>query len=45
VQRTDGRPNLRTPYVADFSFDIQRAITNNISLDIGYVGNHGHEAG
>jgi hypothetical protein len=34
-------PNLRTPYVADFSFDIQRAITNNISLDIGYVGNHG----
>ena len=34
-------PNLRTPYVIDYSFDIQRAITNNVSLDIGYVGNHG----
>ena len=34
-------PNLRTPYVTDFSVDIQRAITNNISLDVGYVGNHG----
>jgi hypothetical protein len=34
-------PNLRTPYVTDFSLDIQRAITNNISLDVGYVGNHG----
>ena len=35
------QPNLRTPYVADFSFDIQQAITHNVSLDIGYVGNHG----
>jgi hypothetical protein len=34
-------PDLRTPYVADFSLDIQQAITHNVSLDIGYVGNHG----
>ena len=34
-------PNLRTPYVTDYSVDIQRAITNNISLNVGYVGNHG----
>ncbi len=34
-------PNLRSPYVADFSLDLQQAITHNVSLDIGYVGNHG----
>ncbi len=34
-------PNLRTPYVINYSLDIQKAITNNVSLDIGYVGNHG----
>lgn len=34
-------PNLRTPYVSNWSLDIQRAITDNLSLDIGYVGNHG----
>jgi hypothetical protein len=34
-------PHLRTPYVSDFSFDIQQAITHNVSLDIGYVGNAG----
>ena len=34
-------PNLRTPYVSNWNLDIQRAITNNLSVDIGYVGNHG----
>jgi hypothetical protein len=34
-------PNLRTPYVSNWSLGIQRAITNNISLDVSYVGNHG----
>ena len=34
-------PNIRTPYVENWSFGIQRAITNNLSLDIVYVGNHG----
>ena len=34
-------PNLRTPYVNNWNLDIQRAITNNLSIDVGYVGNHG----
>jgi hypothetical protein len=34
-------PNLRTPYVDNWNLDIQRAITNNLSIDVGYVGNHG----
>ena len=33
--------NLKTPYVENWNLDIQRAITNNLSLDVGYVGNHG----
>jgi hypothetical protein len=33
--------NLRSPYVANWTLDIQRAITNNFSLEVGYVGNHG----
>ncbi len=36
-------PHLRTPYVYEYSLGIQRAITNNISLDIGYVGNMGRK--
>jgi Carboxypeptidase regulatory-like domain/TonB dependent receptor len=34
-------PNIRAPYVDNWNLDIQRAITNNLSIDIGYVGNHG----
>ena len=34
-------PNLRTPYVNNWNIDIQHAITNNLSIDVGYVGNHG----
>ena len=45
---SDGNPcvipavdrNLRNPYVSMWSFDVQRAITDNISLEVGYVGNH-----
>jgi hypothetical protein len=33
--------DLRTPYVGTWNLDIQHAITNNLSIDIGYVGNHG----
>jgi hypothetical protein len=33
--------NIRTPYVSNWNLDIQHAITNNLSIDIGYVGNHG----
>jgi hypothetical protein len=32
--------NLRTPYVTSWNFGIQRAITNNLSLDVAYLGNH-----
>jgi hypothetical protein len=34
-------PNIRTPYVSNWNLDIQHAITNNLSIDVGYVGNHG----
>ena len=34
-------PNIRTPYVNSWNLDLQRAITNNLSVDIAYVGNHG----
>ena len=33
--------NLRIPYVTNWTLDIQRALTNNLSLDVAYVGNHG----
>ncbi len=33
-------PNLETPMVINWNLDIQRAITNNLSIDVGYVGNH-----
>ena len=34
-------PKLRTPYVETWNLDLQHALGNNLSLDIGYVGNHG----
>ncbi len=33
--------NLKVPYVTSWSLGIQRAITNNLSLQVDYVGNHG----
>ena len=33
--------NLHTPYVTNWNLDIQHAFTPNLSLDLGYVGNHG----
>ena len=32
--------NLKSPYVVKWSFDIQQAITKDLSLDVAYVGNH-----
>lgn len=32
--------NLRTPYVSTWNIDVQRAITNSLSVDVAYVGNH-----
>jgi hypothetical protein len=34
-------PNLRTPYISTWTLTVQRAITNNLSLEVAYVGNHG----
>jgi hypothetical protein len=34
-------PNLKTPYIVNYNFDVQHAITSNLSLQVGYVGNHG----
>jgi len=34
-------PNLRTPYVASWNFNIQQQVTNSTVLQIGYVSNHG----
>jgi hypothetical protein len=31
--------NMRAPYVAKWNLDIQRAITNDLTLDVAYVGN------
>jgi len=33
--------DLRTPYVASWMADLQQSITNNLSLDVAYVGNRG----
>jgi hypothetical protein len=33
--------NLRTPYISTWILTIQRAITNDLSLEVAYVGNHG----
>ena len=38
-------PNFRQPYSGQWNLDIQRAITNSLTLDLAYVGVHGvHEA-
>jgi hypothetical protein len=33
--------NLRTPYISTWTLGIQRMLTNNTSLEVAYVGNHG----
>ena len=34
-------PNFKQPYSVQWNLDIQRAITNALTLDVAYVGNHG----
>jgi hypothetical protein len=34
-------PNLRSPFVTTWTAEIQRSITNDLSLEVGYVGDHG----
>src|SRR5215471_11728387 len=33
-------PNLRTPYVQQWSFGIERELTSNMALEVRYAGNH-----
>jgi hypothetical protein len=33
--------NLTTPYVWNYALNVQHAFTPNLSLELGYVGNHG----
>ena len=33
--------NLRNPYVGTWTVSLERAITNNLSLEVAYVGTHG----
>ncbi len=33
--------NLTTPYVWNWDFNVQHAFTPRVSLEVGYVGNHG----
>jgi hypothetical protein len=34
-------PNLRNPYVASWNIGVQHAFANNLSLELGYIGNVG----
>ena len=34
-------PNIKMAIVGEWNFGIQRAISNSITLDVSYVGNHG----
>jgi hypothetical protein len=34
-------PNLKNPYIVNYNFGVQHAIGSNLSLEVGYVGNHG----
>ncbi len=33
--------NLSTPYVWNWTLNVQHAISSNVSMELGYVGNHG----
>jgi hypothetical protein len=35
--------NIRTPYVVQYLFNIQRELTNNLVFEAGYLGNEGHK--
>jgi len=35
--------NLKTPYVANWTVNVQHAFTNDLSLEVAYVGDHGED--
>jgi hypothetical protein len=34
-------PNLTTPYITNWSLQLQHAVGSNLSFEVGYIGNHG----
>jgi hypothetical protein len=34
-------PNLKNPYITNWNLSVTHAFTTNLSLELGYVGNHG----
>ena len=34
-------PNLHIPYITNWNLSVPHAFTNNLSLEVGYIGNHG----
>jgi hypothetical protein len=36
-------PNFKRPKAVEWNVDIQRAITNRLTIDVAYVGNHGYD--
>jgi len=34
-------PHFRDPYSVQWNLSVQRSLTNNVSLEVSYVGNHG----
>jgi len=34
-------PNLKTPFVVNYSLNVQHTLPGNMSLEVGYVGTHG----
>jgi hypothetical protein len=36
-------PKLKTPYVVSFSGSIQRELTKDTVIEVGYIGNRGHQ--
>jgi hypothetical protein len=37
-------PNYHIPWTVEWNLDVQRAITNSLTVDVAYVANHGREA-
>ena len=36
------QPNIRSQYAAQYNFNVQRELTGNMVLQVGYVGSQGH---
>ena len=36
-------PNIHQPSAAEWNLDIQRAVTNSLTIDVAYVGDHGYD--